>query len=230
MSLRARAKIYLASKFTGIASSNHVRRQVPKSKTIVNPYDDAVFRCHSDWSTRLGALVFLGRLVSEKGCDTLLDALVQLRAQGLTPRTTIIGNGEEKPKLESTVAAWGLDDQVDFTGFLAPPLIAEALNRQRILVVPSRCEESFGIVALEGLACGCVPIVSRRGGLVEAIGPHGYTFKNGDATDLARVLAQVLLHPHKARAKLVGVEAHLANFTNRRVAEEYVEVFQSLIT
>ena len=120
--------------------------------------------------------------------------------------------------------------QVEFTGALAPPLIAETLNKQRFLVVPSRWEEPFGIVALEGLACGCVPIVSRRGGLVEAIGPHGYTFENGDAAGLARVLAFVLRYPDKARAKLIGAEAHLANFTARRVAERYVEVFQSLIT
>jgi len=109
-------------------------------------------------------------------------------------------------------------------------MIAETLNKQRFLVVPSRWEEPFGIVALEGLACGCVPIVSRRGGLVEAIGLHGYTFENGDARDLAQVLAHVLRHPDKARKKLVGVEAHLANFTSRGVAEQYIEMFQSLIT
>jgi glycosyltransferase involved in cell wall biosynthesis len=229
-SLRARAKIYLANKFTGIASSEHIRRRVPKSVTILNPYDDAVFYCHSDWSTRPGALGFLGRLVSDKGCDTLLDALIQLRIEGLTPRTTIIGDGEEKPKLEGMVAARKLGNQVEFMGALAPPAITETLNKQRFLVVPSRWEEPFGIVALEGLACGCIPIVSRRGGLVEAIGPHGYTFENGDAVGLARVLSLVLHSPDKARTKLVGVEAHLANFRAPRVAERYVEVFQSLLT
>jgi glycosyltransferase involved in cell wall biosynthesis len=167
--------------------------------------------------------------VSEKGCDILLDALRQLRAAGFTPSTTIIGDGEEKSKLEDMVAAWGLGDQVRFTGSLAPPVIAETLNKQRFLIVPSRCEEAFGIVALEGLACGCVPIVSRRGGLVEAIGRHGYTFENGDAGGLARVLAHVLRYPDNARTKLLNVEVHLANFTARRAAKRYVEVFKSLI-
>src|SRR5262249_18638080 len=101
--------------------------------------------------------------------------------------------------------------------------------KQRFLVVPSLWEEPFGIVALEGLACGCVPIVSRRGGLVEAIGPHGYSFENGDTGGLAQVLAHVLRNPD-SRTKLPGVEAHLANFTARRVAERYVEAFQSQIT
>src|SRR5262249_58844636 len=61
-SLRARAKIYLAKRFAGIASSEHIRREVPASVTILNPYDDEVFRCNSDWSTRPSALAFLGRL------------------------------------------------------------------------------------------------------------------------------------------------------------------------
>src|SRR5262245_6755863 len=59
--LRARAKIYLANKFAGIAASDHIRRQVPESFTILNPYDDGIFRCHAEWSTRPDALAFLGR-------------------------------------------------------------------------------------------------------------------------------------------------------------------------
>jgi glycosyltransferase involved in cell wall biosynthesis len=229
-SLPGRAKRWFANQLAGVACSDHIRAQIPRAITISNPYDNMAFNDRTEWKNRLGDLAFLGRLVSDKGCDTLLEALVRLRIEGLIPRVTIIGNGEERPKLEDLVAARELDGQVEFTGGLAPPAIAETLNEQRFLVVPSRWEEPFGIVALEGLACGCVPIVSRRGGLSEAIGPHGFTFENGDAADLARVLSHVLRYPNEARKKLDGVEMHLANFTARRVAERYIEVFQRLTT
>jgi len=132
-------------------------------------------------------------------------------------------------KLKTMVRKLGLAGGVCFTGALPSERIAEELNRHRFLVVPSLWEEPFGIVALEGLACSCMPIVSRRGGLPEAIGPHGYTFENGDATDLARVLAHVLAHPEQARARLEGVEHHLARHTARRVAEGHVRVFEGLV-
>ncbi len=50
-------------------------------------------------------------------------------------------------------------------------------------------------MALEGIACGCVVVGSEGGGLKDAIGPCGDTFRNGDAADLARVLGHRLRHP-----------------------------------
>ena len=111
---------------------------------------------------------------------------------------------------------------------LEPAAIAVILNRHRFIVVPSKWKEPFGIVALEGLASGCVPIVSRRGGLVEAIGSHGYVFENGDASELADLLEVVLRDQEKASGRLNGVADHLARFTGRRVAEDYLTVFETL--
>ncbi len=225
---RDKAKLLLANKLPAIRCSDYIRHQVPHAVRIRPPYDNRVFRCVTEWNTRGGQFVFLGRLVSEKGGDTLIEALLQLRALGFQPPTTIIGDGNDRPKLEKMVASFDLRKQVTFMGALDPLAIAKILNESRFIVVPSRYEEPFGIVALEGLVCGCVPIVSRRGGLVEAIGPHGYTFENGDAGGLAQVLADVLRHPDEAHANLTDVETHLASFTGRRVAELYIEVFKSL--
>jgi hypothetical protein len=104
--LRARAKIYLANKFTGIACSEYIRRQVPESITILNAYDDGVFRCRSAWSTRPGALALSWPSRFGKGLR-ILEALVRLHADGLKPRTAIIGDGEERLKLEGMIASLG---------------------------------------------------------------------------------------------------------------------------
>jgi glycosyltransferase involved in cell wall biosynthesis len=107
--------------------------------------------------------------------------------------------------------------------------IAAALNRHRFLVVPSSYEEAFGIVALEGLACGCVPIVSERGGLVDAIGKHGYVFPNGDDVALADVLARVLSDVEAAHSRLSDVNRHLRGCTGRAVAERYLAIFETTL-
>jgi glycosyltransferase involved in cell wall biosynthesis len=123
----------------------------------------------------------------------------------------------------------GIAGQVRFAGTLQGPALATALNQHRVLVVPSSYEEPFGIVALEGLACGCLPVVSARGGIVDAIGPHGLTFPNGDEAALADTLAAVLADPDAAQARLAGKDAHLTAFTARTVATRYMSVFEELL-
>jgi len=211
-----------------LACSEFIGRQFPRCAVVLNPYDSSIF--HDLGGERDRDLVFVGRLVSQKGCDTLIEALAELAREGLRPSLTIVGDGPDRPMLEAMASEHGLARQIDFAGSMAPDCVAAILNRHRILVVPSRYREPFGIVALEGLACGCFPIVSRQGGLVEAIGLHGETFENGDAADLARVLAETLSAWPAALARLNGVEAYLAARTPEAVAAAYVEVFHSALS
>ena len=222
----AKIKHLLASRIRGIACSDYIRGRVPNSVTIRNCYDDSTFQSNAAWNERPCDLAFLGRLVSDKGCETLIEALGLLTARGVRPTVTVIGDGEDRSKLEALVQRSDLANRVCFTGALAPPAVADLLNEHRFLVVPSRWEEPFGIVALEGLGCGCVPIVSRCGGLIEAIGPHGYSYENGDNQELARVLEHVLSNADEAQGKLQGVDRHLAKFSARTVAQRYIEFFE----
>jgi len=94
--------------------------------------------------------------------------------------------------------------------------------------VPSRYQEPFGIVALEGIACGCVVVGSEGGGLREAIGPCGLTFPNGDASALARCLAQLLRDDESVRALRRPAAQHLLRFRRAKVAGEYLRLMRSL--
>ena len=72
--------------------------------------------------------------------------------------------------------ALSLAENVSFVGPKSGDGLAEILNQHQILVVPSRWAEPFGIVAVEGIACGCVVVGSVAGGLPEAIGGCGVNF------------------------------------------------------
>jgi glycogen synthase len=205
--LFGRAKVALAKHSRGIANSHYTSERIGIPDTVLNAYDDAVFRNTRPWAHRDRDLVFLGRLVSQKGCDTLLRALRRLRARGLRPRLTVIGDGPERDMLGRLCSELGLKCQVQFVGAMTGTELAVLLNRHKVMVVPSIIREPFGIVALEGLASGCVPVVSERGGLVDAIGGHGFTFPNGNDAALARVLVDVLTAPDAARARLDGMAA-----------------------
>jgi glycogen synthase len=188
---------------------------------IPNPYRDDLFR-RLPGVERTEDLVFLGRLVSDKGVDILLDALARLGAEGLRPRLTVVGDGPEASSLREQAARLGLTEQVTFLGTQTGEELVEVLNRHRILVVPSRYNEPFGIVALEGIACGCVVVGSQGGGLKGAIGPCGDTFRNGDTADLARVLGRRLRNPELDAPCHEQAAAHLVLHSTERATAAYL--------
>ncbi len=201
--------------------------ETPEVHSIVipNPYRDELFRLLPDIE-RTEELLFVGRLVSDKGVDVLLDALGLLAAEGLAPRLSVAGEGPELPLLQAQARRLEIADRVDFLGTCTGEELVRIFNRHRILVVPSRYNEPFGIVALEGIACGCPVVGSAGGGLQEAIGPCGVTFRNGDAADLARVLAPLLRDPAAGRELLARAPEHLAAHTSERIGREYVRVLE----
>jgi glycogen(starch) synthase len=213
-----------------IAISRSIADQLPVSAVVIgNPYDDEVFVDHG--GNRSKDLIYVGRLVSDKGVDLLIEALSilrsrqvsELRQSGTQAQLTILGDGPDHAKLQNQVRDLGLESSVEFIGTRTGPQLAEVLNQHRILVVPSRWPEPFGIVALEGIACGCVVVGSDQGGLPEAIGPCGVTFPNNDAGALANALAQLINDSARRDELRQNSSAHLARFTKRRVAEAYLD-------
>jgi glycogen synthase len=217
----------LALRFaTNIYISKAIRDHVGYKGFIVpNPYNSATFRVISG-IPRERSLVFLGRLVSDKGCDLLIQSLAMLRDAGLELPLTVIGAGSEEVSLKKMVAAKGLDDLVRFAGMLRGEALARELNRHEVLVVPSRWEEPFGMVTLEGIACGCLVVGSASGGLPDAIGSCGVTFKNGDVADLSRAIREVLEKKEVAQNFQQAVSNHLNRHHAEVTAARYVEIFE----
>jgi len=200
----------------------------PSSRIIPNPYREDVFYERSNIE-RKKELVFLGRLVSDKGVDLLIDSVAQLKTKGLTPHLTIIGIGPEEMKLKRQAENLGLNNQVDFLGVKINEELAKLLNEHKIMVIPSRWNEPFGVVALEGIACGCVVVGSNGGGLKEAIGPCGMTFPNGDENKLTEILLDLLTKPDLFQSYRFPAYNHLIKHRPSYVADQYLEVFKEAI-
>jgi glycosyltransferase involved in cell wall biosynthesis len=226
--ISARVKRLLLFGAQSISISTAVAESMPtKSVIIPNPYDATLFQVRED-IPRDGDLVAFGRLVSDKGFDYLVEAMALLAKEGLRPKLTIIGDGPEKEPLQRQVSERGLAEQVVFTGAKSGTALAEELNRHRIAVVPSRWKEPFGLVALEAIGCGCVPVGSRDGGLSDAIGPCGVTFPNGDVPALAQALSGLLKNPGLLLNYREKAQEHLRQHEPARVAGEYLKVFESV--
>jgi glycogen synthase len=198
------------------------------SMVIPNTYRDHLFRVLPG-IVRSRDLAFLGRLVSDKGADLLIDALGLLAEKGIQPSLTVIGDGPEKPLLAERARQRGVAGQVELVGLRQGEELVRLLNEHRVLVVPSRYQEPFGIVALEGIACGCLVVGSSGGGLKKAIGPCGLTFPNGDTAALAAVLELVLNDPELARALLRGAPEHLAAHGTEAIAQAYIRELERAV-
>ena len=212
-----------------IAISKAMAAGIRQPSTIIpDPYDATTFRQLASQDRR-SDLIFVGRLVSDKGVDLLIESLAELKRRKRTPRLTVVGDGPELDSLRALAAHLGIQAQVTFAGKVTGEPLARLLNDHRILVVPSRWNEPFGIVALEGIACGCMVIGSTGGGLPEAIGPCGATFPNGDVAALTCALEQFLTDPHQLEGYRRHAEAHLQKHQPRAVAERYLQVFESAL-
>lgn len=220
LALRFATNIYISE-----AIQNHVGHP---GFAVPNPYDSKTFRIISEIK-RERSLVFLGRLVSDKGCDLLLQSLAILHDAGLELPLTIIGSGTEREALKKKVNALKLSDLVRFAGSLRGETLARELNRHQVMVVPSRWQEPFGIVALEGIACGCVVVGSAGGGLPDAIGPCGVLFKNNDANDLARAIRKVFEDKEVTNQFETSAAEHLRKHHVETIAARYIEIFKKAI-
>lgn len=229
LSWAARLKHLVTLVSTNISVSKAIADTLPgKSRVVLNPYrDDIFFRTPEVSKDR--DLFFVGRIVSDKGIDLLIDALASLRDRGLRPSLTVAGSGPEEPALRRKVTELRLDEQVTFAGRVSDQELAGLLNAHKIMVVPTREGEGFGVVALEGIACGCVVVGSTCGGLPEAIGPCGRTFSNGDPAALADVLQDLLARPESWKDYFAHVKAHLEAHRPSVVAGRYLEILTHVL-
>lgn len=149
-----------------------------------------------------GHIVALGRMVRDKGFDVLVEAFGLIAATHPGARVTLWGDGPERAALAARVAALGLAGRVALPGPCQPADVAKALAAASVVVVPSRWQEPFGLVALEAAQAARPVIASRTGALpaIVAQGETGLLVPPEDPAALAGALAELLAAPTRAAA------------------------------
>jgi glycogen synthase len=112
-------------------------------------------------------VLFVGRLVYEKGAHVLINAIPKILAK-VNAKFVIVGSGYMKEQLSNIVKSMRLEHKVLFTGFLDEEALLKLQKCADVSVVPSLFEP-FGIVALEAMAAKSPVVVSDTGGLSEIV-------------------------------------------------------------
>jgi glycosyltransferase involved in cell wall biosynthesis len=173
-------------------------------------------------------VLYLGRLVSDKGVDWLLDAWREVASRDSRHRLLIVGDGPDRDRLERLAACLGISDTVRFAGNQAD--VEPFLCAAEILVLPSRSEGMSNAV-LEAMAHGLAVIATDVPGnrAVITAGLDGLLVPYGEPRRLCRCLLELLADP-AVRTRL-GTAARAtvdARFAIRAVAGQYDRLYRGL--
>jgi glycosyltransferase involved in cell wall biosynthesis len=173
---------------------------------------------------------YVGRLVPEKGVDTLLQASAAL---SFDHEVLIVGSGPEEDRLRTLARGLGVSRQVCWNGPILHACLPEKLRALDVLVLPSRTtplwKEQFGRVLIEAMACGVPVIGSDSGEIPTTIGSAGLTFPEGDTAALATLLQRI--HDDQSLASDLSTRSRQraeTAFSITSVAEQYLSFFNSV--
>lgn len=175
---------------TDFAKSKFVQAGFAASKITVKPnFIDATEHAFS----HDGYALFVGRLSSEKGVATLLEAWKSF--PGL--KLKVVGDGELRDELTQFAVSHQLN--VEFLGLLDNKEVLSLVKKAWVQIIPSECYEGFPAVVAEAFACATPVIASRLGGLEEIIThrQNGLHFTPGDAESLSDSIAGLLESPEQ---------------------------------
>jgi len=173
-----------------------------------------------------------GRLVGDKGFDVAIRALAIVRQEHPTAVLRLAGDGPARPDLEALADELGVADAVDLVGWVTPGDLPAFLAAATAVVMPSRWEEAFGLVALQAAQVGRPVVASRVGGLPEVVedGVTGTLVPVEDADALARAVLDLLADPAEAaRRGDAGRERARTDFAFDRYVDEYLGLYGELV-
>ena len=181
----------------------------------------------SPYGGRAPRLLCVGRLIPIKGHLVLLRALAQARGRVPGLVLDVAGRGPLEPALKAYARELGIEEAVNFLGFVAP--VQVAIEDVAIVVVPS-LGEGFGMVALEAMERARPVVVSSVGGLPEIVehGQTGFVVPAGDAEALADAIVELASDLGRAAAMgAAGRERALAEFPPERSADRIDELYRA---
>jgi glycosyltransferase involved in cell wall biosynthesis len=190
-----------------IVGSKYTRSEIPewaRDKTVYIPENGIEPERFNLTRTARAALplkaAFVGRLVPYKGADILLEAGSEFIKAGQL-EIDIIGDGPQRPLLESIVERLGLGAGVHFRGWIPHVKVQETLRLSDVMILPSIREFGGGVV-LEAMALGIAPIVADYGGPAELVDENTgirvpFHDKQSLTDNLKQAISAAISDPHK---------------------------------
>lgn len=171
-------------------------------------------------------IVFVGRLVPEKGIYELAEALGRI---GTGFELDIIGVGHEEQSLRQRFAEAGLSDKVRFLGKVVHAEVLEHMRTADLVVMPSH-REGCGLVPIEAAAVGTAVVVTRTGAMPEVAGCPESVVEPRDVDALTRSISMFITDPGLRRSCAETGRARVReDFTWDRITDQTLEIYERVL-
>ena len=178
-------------------------------------------------------VMFVGRVEPLKGIDRLLVAMPILDTERDLRLVVVGGDDDSQPereRLRSMARELNIQDSVTFLGAVRQEDLPLYYSAADVCVIPSYYE-SFGLVALESLACGTPVVATRVGGMESVIrqGQNGYLVKDNAPVRLADSIAALLSQPDARTGSADSIRASVGRFSWSNVAKKIAREYRAVL-
>jgi glycosyltransferase involved in cell wall biosynthesis len=183
-------------------------------------------------------VLFVGRLIESKGCDHLLNSFA------LLPTTTqrhatlwIVGDGDQKSRLEHIAKNLGIADKVRFFGTINHAELPHLYAAAEVVVIPSKSgpageAEGQGVVVLEAFAAGACVLATSIGGITSMVQNriNGLLVPPDDPETLADALAELLSKPDLRKQLAANGFTDVSNYSWSRIASDFITLYRTVVS
>jgi colanic acid/amylovoran biosynthesis glycosyltransferase len=159
--------------------------------------------------------VCVGRLCTAKSQHLIVEAIARLKARGIFARLVLVGDGEMRGSIESTIRAYGLEDRVCITGWASGEKVRQEIECARIFLLPSLAE-GLPVAIMEAMALGRPIVATYVGGIPELVrnDQEGWLVPASDVDSITEAISRAL-------ALDQDVLAGMGRAAQRRVSERH---------
>ena len=193
--------------------------------------DPDIFSPGDDARPDVFTIGYAGRLVEDKGLDLLIRAAARLPGRA---HVKLAGDGPQREELQTLAGVLNIGGSVEIVGGIPSAGMPDFYRSVDVVALPSRTrpnwKEQFGRMLVEAMACGVPVVGSNSGAIPDVIGDGGLIFQEDDEDALVAALGSLLEHP-RLRSELAkaGRSRVLAHFTQKQIARDTVEVYESMM-
>ncbi len=217
-----------------IVASHYMKQELiehgfPSDRITINPYFTKV-NCVDNGTYGSRVILAIGRIVSDKGFDLLLDALHLIEYEDF--KLIFIGDGPALSDIKQKIGRLGLQSKVEFKGWLDREEVHNYLTNCQFVVVPSLWPEPFGIVGIEAMACKKPVIAFAVGGIGDWLKDkyNGLLIEPGNVYALSKAIKLLLSSPEYCRnLGLNGYSRFIEEFSEQGHIDRLISVFNEAI-